>query len=100
MRCSREVGELNCFICVLVYMLHPRDPTPIICEGIWEGHITYAPFGDNGFGYDPIFFVPTHSCTSAQLAPEVKNDLSHRGQALRNFVVALKNRKQIIFNHD
>ncbi|CAK0765183.1 dITP/XTP pyrophosphatase [Gammaproteobacteria bacterium] len=81
------------FICVLVYMRHPRDPTPIVCEGIWEGHLTYAPVGNNGFGYDPIFFVPGHGCTSAQLAPEVKNQLSHRGQALRLFIAALQARR-------
>ncbi|CAK0772541.1 dITP/XTP pyrophosphatase [Gammaproteobacteria bacterium] len=80
------------FICLLVYMAHPRDPTPIICEGVWEGTLTYAPAGEHGFGYDPIFFVPTHSCTSAQLAPEVKNLLSHRGQALRLLQAALRAR--------
>lgn len=83
------------FICALVYMRHPRDPTPIICEGIWEGYLTYTAVGKNGFGYDPIFFVPSHGCTSAQLAPEIKNDLSHRGEALRSFVIALTKRKAI-----
>jgi len=85
-------GRTARFICVLVYLAHPRDPTPIICEGSWEGTLTYAPLGGHGFGYDPIFFVPTHGCTSAQLAPEVKNLLSHRGQALRNLLVALQTR--------
>lgn len=70
------------FQCLMVYMRHAKDPTPIICQGTWEGLITLAPRGENGFGYDPVFFVPTHKCTSAQLAPEVKNQLSHRGQAL------------------
>ena len=70
------------FQCLMVYMRHAQDPTPIICQGTWEGLITLAPRGENGFGYDPVFFVPTHKCTSAQLAPEVKNQLSHRGQAL------------------
>ena len=70
------------FQCLMVYMRHAKDPTPIICQGTWEGLITLAPRGENGFGYDPVFFVPTHKCTSAQLAPEVKNHLSHRGQAL------------------
>ncbi|CAK0751835.1 dITP/XTP pyrophosphatase [Gammaproteobacteria bacterium] len=80
------------FICVLVYLTHPRDPTPIICEGVWEGNLTYTQAGQHGFGYDPIFFVPTHGCTSAQLAPEVKNALSHRGQALRLLLTALQTR--------
>ena len=77
------------FQCLMVYMQHALDPTPIICQGTWEGVITFEPLGDNGFGYDPVFFVPTHHCTSAQLAPEVKNRLSHRGQALQKLVQAL-----------
>jgi len=77
------------FQCVLVYLRHEHDPTPIICQGTWEGRLLRAPVGDNGFGYDPIFFVPTHNCSSAQLPPEVKNSLSHRGQALRALVTAL-----------
>jgi XTP/dITP diphosphohydrolase len=77
------------FQCVMVYLRHAHDPTPIICQGTWEGHITAAPRGANGFGYDPVFFVPTHGCTSAELAPAVKNQLSHRGQALRALVAAL-----------
>mgnify|MGYP006288152187 CR=1 FL=1 len=78
------------YICVMVYLAHPRDPTPIICEGIWEGRITLEVAGENGFGYDPAFWVPTHGCTSAQLPREVKNALSHRGQALRALVAALR----------
>jgi XTP/dITP diphosphohydrolase len=69
--------------CVLVYLRHADDPTPLICQGTWEGLIGRAPRGDAGFGYDPIFIVPSHGCTAAELAPEVKNRLSHRGQALR-----------------
>ena len=67
---------------VIVYMKHAKDPSPIICEGSWEGRIVLTPVGEGGFGYDPYFFVPTHSCTSAELSAEVKNSLSHRGQAL------------------
>ena len=77
------------FQCVLVYLRHEHDPTPIICQGTWEGRLLHAPVGDNGFGYDPIFFVPTHSCSSAQLPSETKNALSHRGQALRQLVATL-----------
>ncbi len=77
------------FQCVLVYLRHELDPTPVICQGTWEGRILRAPVGDNGFGYDPIFFVPTHGCSSAQLPPEEKNRLSHRGQALRRLAGAL-----------
>ena len=77
------------FQCLMVFLRHELDPTPIICQGTWEGRLLHAPVGDNGFGYDPIFFVPTHHCSSAQLPPEVKNALSHRGQALRALVAAL-----------
>lgn len=77
------------FQCVLVYMRHALDPTPIICQGTWEGRLLYAPRGTHGFGYDPIFYVPTHRCTSAELPPEVKNQLSHRGQALRKLLATL-----------
>ncbi len=77
------------FQCLMVYLRHEFDPTPIICQGTWEGRILLEPRGANGFGYDPIFFVPTHNCSSAELPPEVKNKLSHRGQALRTLVSAL-----------
>ena len=77
------------FQCLLVYMRHADDPTPLICQGTWEGIITHEPQGDNGFGYDPIFYVPTHQCTSAQLTPEQKNQLSHRGQALKQLLTNL-----------
>jgi len=70
------------FQCVIVYMRHARDPMPLICQGTWEGRILFAEQGENGFGYDPLFFVPTHNCSSAELDPETKNALSHRGQAL------------------
>ncbi len=73
------------FQCVIVLMRHANDPTPLICSGTWEGCIVEQETGINGFGYDPLFFVPTHNCTSAELSPEIKNSLSHRGQALRKF---------------
>jgi XTP/dITP diphosphohydrolase len=71
------------FICVMVYLRHALDPTPIIAQGVWEGRILRHAFGKNGFGYDPIFWVEQYQCSSAQLAPALKNTLSHRGQALR-----------------
>ncbi len=77
------------FQCLLVYMEHDLDPTPIICQGTWEGRITTEPAGENGFGYDPVFFVPEQGCTSAQLSAEEKNRLSHRGQALQLLLRAL-----------
>ena len=77
------------FICVMVYLKHANDPIPVIAQGIWEGRILSQPVGENGFGYDPIFWVDTHQCSSAQLAPDIKNSLSHRGQALQKLRLAL-----------
>ena len=78
------------FQCLMVYMRHADDPTPLICQGSWEGRILTAARGSNGFGYDPVFYVPTHNCASAELPAETKNQLSHRGQALRKLVAALQ----------
>ena len=78
------------FQCLMVYMRHANDPTPLICQGSWEGRILFKPQGENGFGYDPVFYVPTHDCSSAELPADVKNSLSHRGQALRNLLAAFK----------
>ena len=77
------------FQCLMVYMRHAQDPTPRIFQGTWEGQILYETRGDNGFGYDPVFYVPDQGCSSAQLSPEVKNSLSHRGQALKQLVQSL-----------
>ncbi|MBI3344218.1 MAG: RdgB/HAM1 family non-canonical purine NTP pyrophosphatase [Gammaproteobacteria bacterium] len=77
------------FQCVVVYMKHAEDATPLICQGTWEGRILTAPRGENGFGYDPVFYAPTHHCSSAELPPAVKNSLSHRGKALRQLFTAL-----------
>ncbi len=76
--------------CVIVYMRHANDSMPLICQGSWEGRILHKADGDNGFGYDPLFYVPTHKCASAKLSPEIKNQLSHRGQALRALQAALQ----------
>jgi len=78
------------FQCVMVYLRHATDPTPVIAQGTWEGRILEAPAGEGGFGYDPVFFVPSSNCSSAQLASEQKNRLSHRGQALQQLVKLLK----------
>ncbi|AGA89590.1 non-canonical purine NTP pyrophosphatase, rdgB/HAM1 family [Thioflavicoccus mobilis 8321] len=75
--------------CLMVYLRHAEDPTPLICQGTWEGRILEAPRGEHGFGYDPIFFVPTHDVSAAELDPAVKNALSHRSQALRQLVAML-----------
>lgn len=77
------------FRCVMVYLRHAEDPAPVIAQGTWEGRIGHEPRGRNGFGYDPVFVVPERGCTAAELAPAIKNRLSHRGQALRALVAAL-----------
>ncbi len=77
------------FQCVIVYMRHAEDPMPLICQGTWEGKILSELSGPNGFGYDPLFFVPTHRCSSAELEPAEKNRISHRAQALQKLISAL-----------
>ncbi len=71
------------FQCLMVFMRHAEDPTPIICQGTWEGRILRQPQGENGFGYDPLFLVPEKNCSSAELPAEIKNAMSHRGKALQ-----------------
>lgn len=77
------------FHCVLVYMRHENDPTPLICHGVWQGSICSEKHGEQGFGYDPVFWQAEHRMTSAQLPRELKNQLSHRGQALQQLVPLL-----------
>jgi XTP/dITP diphosphohydrolase len=77
------------FRCVLVLLRSADDAAPLICDGVWEGRIAAAAAGDNGFGYDPLFLVGDLGLTAAQLSQELKNQLSHRGQALRKLVAAI-----------
>lgn len=77
-----ESARMAKFRCVAVFLRHEKDPSPIICQGTWEGRIALAACGQGGFGYDPIFHVPSYNCTAAELPPQVKHQLSHRGQAL------------------
>lgn len=85
-----DVQRTARYHCVIVYLHHANDPMPLIYQGTWEGRILHQPRGENGFGYDPLFYVPTHDCASAQLTPAIKNQLSHRGQALRALQAALQ----------
>jgi XTP/dITP diphosphohydrolase len=71
-----------CYRCVMVYMRFPNDPFPVIASGSWNGYITEKPIGKNGFGYDPLFFLPEYKKTSAQITSEEKNKISHRAKAL------------------
>jgi XTP/dITP diphosphohydrolase len=77
------------FQCLIVFMRHANDPTPLICQGTWEGRILHEARGSNGFGYDPVFFIPEKNCASAELPPGVKNRISHRGKALQCLVNTL-----------
>jgi XTP/dITP diphosphohydrolase len=79
------------FQCVLVFMRHARDPSPLICQGTWEGKILTVPRGEQGFGYDPLFYVPELEHSAAELSPALKNRCSHRGQALQKMLLALRN---------
>lgn len=70
------------FICALALLRHAEDPIPVICEGAWQGRILHAASGEHGFGYDPLFWVPERDCSSAELSPQEKNQLSHRARAM------------------
>ncbi|WP_417550020.1 RdgB/HAM1 family non-canonical purine NTP pyrophosphatase [Methylophaga sp.] len=78
------------FQCVVVFMRHAEDPTPLICQGSWQGQILQSPSGDEGFGYDPVFWVTETDCTAAELSPEQKHAISHRGKAMRQFMEEFK----------
>ena len=80
------------FRCLMVYLRRADDPAPLICEGTWSGKVTLTPSGENGFGYDPVFWVPDEGCTAAELNPARKNVLSHRAQALKQLVAELTTR--------
>jgi XTP/dITP diphosphohydrolase len=71
------------FQCAIALLRHADDPMPLVCCGTWEGSVLFEPRGEHGFGYDPVFYVSTHQCSSAELLPAIKNQLSHRAQALR-----------------
>ncbi len=77
------------FVCLVVYMRHPEDACPLVCEGVWSGRLTHAPKGAAGFGYDPVFYVEDCGCTSAELEPAHKNAISHRAQAMQALMAHL-----------
>lgn len=78
------------FQCILVFMRHAEDPTPLICQGSWQGQIMTEASGDGGFGYDPIFRVAETDCSAAELSSEQKHAISHRGKAMRQFLEAFQ----------
>lgn len=86
MKDTPEAQRKAQFHCVLVYLRHANDPTPIICHGRWPGQILSEPRGHGGFGYDPVFLVPEYGCSAAELTREQKGKISHRGRALANLL--------------
>ena len=78
------------FICVLAFLRTPDDPTPLLFLGSLQGEILESERGEGGFGYDPLFLVPSHGCSSAELSKETKNRISHRAQALQQFTELLQ----------
>ena len=94
---QKLLSDLKCtdnrlarFWCALACVQHGDDPTPVIIQRSWEGEIINEARGQGGFGYDPIFYLPSHGCTSAELSSEEKNKISHRGQALQAFIEQLQ----------
>ena len=78
------------FVCALAYLRHKDDPVPVTAQGLWRGRILNAPRGRLGFGYDPLFYVPDHDKTSAELEPGLKNRISHRARAAAQLMSALR----------
>ena len=74
------------FHCLMIFMAHATDPSPLIGQGTWEGRIAFQEAGDNGFGYDPVFYSPEHQCVSAELTATIKNRVSHRAHALNQLM--------------
>ena len=87
----RQDGEAieGMFVCVLALVEHADDPLPQIFQGIWQGEILEAARGENGFGYDPLFWVSERNCSSAELSKEEKSKISHRGKAMQLFKASL-----------
>lgn len=83
------------FYCCIVLLRHPADPCPLLSEAFWHGYILESSEGKQGFGYDPIFFVPTHQCSAGSLPITIKNTISHRGQALTKLIPLLDQFKLI-----
>ncbi len=79
-----------CFHCAAVWLRAADDPQPVVAEARWRGRITREPRGERGFGYDPVFYLPQHRCTAAQLPPAVKNEISHRARAFGELRVQMQ----------
>lgn len=84
------------FVCAIALIKYPADPTPLICQGFWDGEISLTPSGVGGFGYDPIFYLPERQCTSAELSSDEKDSISHRAQALAKLKHFLEQHKNYL----
>jgi XTP/dITP diphosphohydrolase len=87
---ARHQDRAACYVCVLVLVRHVNDPYPLVADARWDGRVIEAPRGEGGFGYDPYFWLPEEGMTAAELAPERKNALSHRGRAMRQLLERLR----------
>jgi XTP/dITP diphosphohydrolase len=87
---ARHQDRAACYVCVLVLVRHVNDPYPLVADARWDGQVIEAPRGEGGFGYDPHFWLPEEGMTAAELAPERKNALSHRGRAMRQLLERLR----------
>lgn len=85
-----DVDRSAHFHCVIAVMQSAEDPAPLVCHGAWHGDILHSPIGDKGFGYDPVFYAPEHQCSAAELDPEYKNRISHRGRAIEKLLTDLE----------
>lgn len=82
----KDADRTASYHCILALVETENDPVPLIFHGVWEGRILHEPRGKNGFGYDPIFYVPTHKCSAAELPTTEKNRISHRGQVMEQLI--------------
>jgi XTP/dITP diphosphohydrolase len=91
-RLLRELGAERAayYVCVMVLLRHADDPRPLVAEGVWRGEIARTPRGSNGFGYDPLFYLPELGRTAAELEAGHKNRISHRGMALQRLLALLR----------
>lgn len=87
------------FHCALAFMRHPDDPSPIVCQASWFGQISFDEKGGNGFGYDPLFYLPHSGCSSAELSAEQKNKISHRGMAMQKLLQELLQERSTLLEH-
>ena len=92
---AQHTDRRAAYVALLVLVRRHDDPLPLIAQGVWHGEITDLPRGENGFGYDPHFFLPEHGMTAAEMTSAMKNQLSHRAMALRDLLALLRASRQL-----